>query len=69
MAAALVLTRPWPEDAPAIADALSDWNVAHWLTAVPWPYRLDDAAAFIAGAGLDEHAVRHEGRLVGIVRA
>ncbi|WP_103171400.1 GNAT family N-acetyltransferase [Paracoccus sp. SY] len=67
--AALVLTRPWPEDAAAIADALSGWDVAQWLTAVPWPYRPDDAAAFIAGAGLDEHAVRHEGRLVGMVRA
>lgn len=69
MPAPLVLTRPWPEDVPAIAEALSDWQVARWLTAVPWPYRPEDAAAFIADAGLDEHAVRQDGRLVGMVRA
>ncbi|SNR25731.1 N-acetyltransferase [Paracoccus sediminis] len=69
MPAPLTLTRPWPEDVPDIADALSDWNVTQWLTAVPWPYRQTDAAAFVAGAGLDEHAIRQGGRLVGMVRA
>ncbi|MTD99096.1 GNAT family N-acetyltransferase [Paracoccus sp. YIM 132242] len=69
MSARLALTRPWPEDAPAIAEALSDWQVARWLTAVPWPYRPADAAAFINDAGLDEYAVRQDGRLVGMVRA
>lgn len=65
----LTLTRPWPEDVPAIVEALSDWQVARWLTAVPWPYRPEDAAAFVNDAGLDEHAVRQDGRLVGMVRA
>lgn len=69
MPAPLILTRPRPEDAPAIAEALSDWQVARWLTAVPWPYRPADAAAFIDDAGLDEHAVRQGDRLVGMVRA
>ena len=65
----LVLTRPWPEDAPVIAEALSDWQLAQWLTAVPWPYGAADAAAFIDSAGLDEYAVRQDDRLVGMVRA
>lgn len=69
MPAPLVLTRPWPEDADDIADALSDWNVTRWLTAVPWPYRPADATAFINDAGLDDHAIRQGGRLIGMVRA
>lgn len=69
MPAPLTLTRPWPEDIPAIADALSDWGVTRWLTAVPWPYGMADAAAFVAGAGLDEYAIRQGERLVGMVRA
>ena len=64
MPAPLVLTRPWPEDAPAIAEALSDWQVVRWLTAVPWPYRPADAAAFIDDAGRDEYAVRQGARLL-----
>lgn len=69
MSAPLTLSRPWPDDAPAIADALSDWHLTRWLTAVPWPYRQADAAAFIAGAGLDEYAIRQGDRLIGMVRA
>ena len=69
MTAPLTLTRPWPEDAPTIARALSDWRVAQWLTAVPWPYGPADADAFVAAAGLDEHAIRQDGRLIGMVRA
>lgn len=65
----LTLTRPWPEDATDIVEALSDWNLACWLTAIPWPYRPADAAAFIAGAGLDEYAIRLGHRLAGMIRA
>lgn len=68
MPAPLTLTRPWPEDAPDIAAALSDWNLTQWLTAAPWPYRQSDAVAFIAGAGLHEYAVRQDDRLIGMVR-
>ena len=40
-----------------------------WLTTLPWPYGTADARDFIAAAGLDEHAVRQDGRLVGMVQA
>lgn len=69
MAAGVTLTRPWPEDAESIVDALSDWDVTQWLTVVPWPYDLTDAQAFIAEAGPEEHAIRMGDRLVGMVRA
>lgn len=67
--APVTLTRPWPEDADDIARALSDWQVTRWLTTPPWPYGLAEAQDFIAGAGLDEHAVRLGDRLVGVVQA
>lgn len=65
----LSLTRPWPEDAGPIADALADWQVTQWLTAASWPYSPDAAADFVASAGLDENAVRVSDRLIGMVRA
>jgi RimJ/RimL family protein N-acetyltransferase len=37
-----------PEDAPAIARGIADWEVMRWLTSPPWPYRLADAEAFVA---------------------
>jgi RimJ/RimL family protein N-acetyltransferase len=44
-----LLLRPgFPEDAPALAAAMSDKAVAHNLAVVPWPYTLRDAEAFIA---------------------
>lgn len=63
------LTRPWPEDTEAIAAALQDWQVTQWLTAATWPYDRDEAAAFVARAGLDEYAIRRDDRLIGMVRA
>ncbi|MFN3278402.1 MAG: GNAT family N-acetyltransferase [Paracoccus hibiscisoli] len=65
----VALTRPWPEDADDIAAAMADWDVVRWLTTLPWPYGVDDARDFVAGAGLDEHAVRQGDRLVGMVQA
>ena len=65
----VALTRPWPEDADDIAAALADWDVVRWLTTLPWPYGTADARDFIAAAGLDEHAIRQDGRLVGMVQA
>ncbi|CAM3183034.1 GNAT family N-acetyltransferase [Paracoccus nototheniae] len=65
----LALTRPWPEDAEAIASALADWDTVRWLTTLPWPYGLPDASDFIDVAGLDEHAIRLGDRLVGMVQA
>lgn len=69
MVPALSLTRPRPEDSARIAEALANWAVTQWLTAASWPYGEDDATAFVARAGLDEHAVRLDDRLIGMVRA
>ena len=44
-----LLLRPgFPEDAPALATAISDAAIARNLAVVPWPYRLRDAEAFLA---------------------
>jgi RimJ/RimL family protein N-acetyltransferase len=34
-------------DKSAIVEALADWDVARWLTRVPYPYSLEDAETFI----------------------
>jgi RimJ/RimL family protein N-acetyltransferase len=44
-----LLLRPgFPEDAPALAVAISDKAIVRHLTAAPWPYRMRDAEAFLA---------------------
>jgi len=44
-----LLLRPgFPEDAPALAAAMSDQAIARNLAVVPWPYTLRDAEAFLA---------------------
>lgn len=44
-----LLLRPgFPEDAPALAEAMSDKAIARNLAVVPWPYGLRDAEAFLA---------------------
>ena len=44
-----LLLRPgFPEDAPALATAMSDAAIARNLAVVPWPYSLRDAEAFLA---------------------
>jgi RimJ/RimL family protein N-acetyltransferase len=44
-----LLLRPgFPEDAPALATAISDEAIARNLANVPWPYRMRDAEAFLA---------------------
>jgi RimJ/RimL family protein N-acetyltransferase len=46
---ARLLLRPgFPEDAPALAAAMSDAAIARNLAVVPWPYGLRDAEAFLA---------------------
>lgn len=42
----LVLRPAWPEDAPAIAQAIGHEGVAMKLARVPWPYGLSDAQAW-----------------------
>ena len=44
-----LLLRPgFPEDAPALAAAIADESVVRNLAAVPWPYSVRDAEAFLA---------------------
>ena len=44
-----LLLRPgFPEDAPALAAAMSDKAIVRNLAVVPWPYTLRDAEAFLA---------------------
>jgi len=44
----LTLRPGWPEDAPALAAAIGHRAVVDRLAHVPWPYRADDAARFLA---------------------
>ena len=45
-----LLLRPgWAEDAPALASAMADEMICRNLSAVPWPYALRDAEAWLAG--------------------
>ena len=44
-----LLLRPgFPEDAPALAEAIGDEKVARNLATVPWPYGVREAEAFLA---------------------
>src|SRR5690606_28343339 len=46
-----LLLRPgWAEDAPALHAAIAEPAVVRNLARAPWPYRLTDAQAFLAGA-------------------
>lgn len=47
---ARLLLRPgFPEDAPALAAAIADEAIVRNLSSTPWPYRMRDAEAFLAG--------------------
>lgn len=44
-----LLLRPgWKEDASALTHAIGDFAVVGRLARVPWPYRIEDAEAFLA---------------------
>ena len=45
----LTLRPPRPEDAPAIAAGIGNFNVTRFLTKVPFPYAVEDAQGWIAG--------------------
>jgi 8-oxo-dGTP diphosphatase len=47
----LTLRRPAPGDAPAIAEQVNDWEVVRYTTAIPFPYDLSMATAFIRAQG------------------
>ena len=44
----LTLRPGWPEDAPALSQAIGHESVATRLARVPWPYALGDAQSFLA---------------------
>ena len=43
----LILRSPTAADAARIARLMENWNVAHWLVRVPFPYRVEHGAAWI----------------------
>lgn len=47
----LILRPPRPDDAQAIYEGIADFEVVRMLSRVPWPYRLEDAQAYVAGVG------------------
>jgi ribosomal-protein-alanine N-acetyltransferase len=51
----LVLRCPVASDAHGISQLLGNWNVAHWVVRVPFPFRSEHAAAWIARSA-DERA-------------
>jgi RimJ/RimL family protein N-acetyltransferase len=60
---ARLVLRPLAEaDAPALVEALADWQVVKWLAVVPWPYTAADASWFVAanaaGGSLRERGER-----------
>ncbi|VAV89191.1 50S ribosomal protein acetyltransferase [hydrothermal vent metagenome] len=43
-----LLLRPgWPEDAPAVYDAINDESIVRMLARAPWPYTREDAAQWL----------------------
>lgn len=68
MAARVSLCAHRPEHIPALAEALSDFETARWLSAVPWPYGTDQAASFIAQVSADDFAILVDGDFAGGIR-
>lgn len=65
-----LLLRPLDEaDLPALAARINDFEVAKWLSTVPFPYALADAEAFLAHtrSGAERAWVIDDGTLRGIV--
>ena len=67
---ARLLLRPLEEaDLPALTERINDFEVARWLSTVPFPYSLDDAEWFLAHvrSGGERAWVIDDGTLRGIV--
>ncbi|PYE86141.1 GNAT family N-acetyltransferase [Pseudoroseicyclus aestuarii] len=65
--ARLVLRGLEARDAPAIQEGLSDWEVARWLSAPPWPYGREDADWFIHEAEGQHYAIDAGEGLIGVI--
>lgn len=66
----LTLTRLTRADAPDIARLIAHEEITKWLTSVPWPYTLKDAAEFagmVEDEQTDHFAIRADGGFVGVV--
>jgi len=67
----IVTLRPWTEaDAPAIVECIDgDEEITRWLDAIPQPYRLEDALAYIGGLGEQAYAITgaETGRVLGSI--
>jgi RimJ/RimL family protein N-acetyltransferase len=56
------------EDAGDITRLIGEWPVIRWLTTPPWPYRTEDAEAFLAkDRDQEAHAITREGQFMGVV--
>ncbi len=45
-----LVLRPWrEEDADAVYEACQDVEIQHWIPAIPRPYTLEHARAFVSG--------------------
>ncbi|WP_242182515.1 GNAT family N-acetyltransferase [Sphingomonas sp. CARO-RG-8B-R24-01] len=67
----LTLRPGWPEDAPALVEAIAHESVCTMLARAPWPYTLEDAEAYLA-LPRDDHSPRmlilaHDGARPGLV--
>jgi RimJ/RimL family protein N-acetyltransferase len=72
--ARLRLRQGLERDAEGLVAALNDWDVAQWLIQPPYPYRLEDAQAFIrstwaadGASGRYIVADRHSDILLGVL--
>jgi RimJ/RimL family protein N-acetyltransferase len=64
----LILRPLTPQDAPAIAEGIGQWEVIRWLTTPPWPYGLADAEEFLSSPSAQEAlALEIGGDLAGII--
>jgi RimJ/RimL family protein N-acetyltransferase len=67
----LVLRRWRADDAAAVHEACQDPDILRWIPAIPRPYTLDDARAFVTGEvelGPHNYAVTEDGeRVVGAI--
>lgn len=63
-----LLLRPFAaSDAKAINHALQDWEVIRWLTALPHPYTLRDAQAYVGAHPLLNWAISVDGAFAGAI--
>jgi RimJ/RimL family protein N-acetyltransferase len=70
----LILRCPLAADAERISLLLGNWNVAHWVVRVPYPFRPEHAAAWIARSAEERAAgigwpylitLRESGAMIG----